>query len=326
MKIGNLVFDNNVFLAPMAGVTDISFRGLCKEMGCGLVYTEMVSAKALYYGSENTQSLLRISEEEKPVAVQIFGRDPKIMAQMCEEHFNEREDICVIDINMGCPANKIVKNGEGSALMKEPALAAEIVREIKKVSTKPVTVKFRKGFDENNINAVEFAKWIENAGADAIAVHGRTRQQMYEGKADWDIIRQVKEAVNIPVIGNGDVFTPEDAFRLKEVSNCDGIMIARGSMGNPWIFKQIERKLKGEEVLEVTPEEKIDMCLRHYELAVKNDGEYKAIREMRKHASWYIKGLPKSSEIRNIINTMNSSAEVFETLNQYKEELKKLEV
>ncbi|MCR4945070.1 MAG: tRNA dihydrouridine synthase DusB [Clostridium sp.] len=326
MKIGNLVFDNNVFLAPMAGVTDISFRGLCKEMGCGLVYTEMVSAKALYYGSENTQSLLRISEEEKPVAVQIFGRDPKIMAQMCEEHFNEREDICVIDINMGCPANKIVKNGEGSALMKEPALAAEIVREIKKVSTKPVTVKFRKGFDENNINAVEFAKWIENAGADAIAVHGRTRQQMYEGKADWDIIRQVKEAVNIPVIGNGDVFTPEDAFRLKEVSNCDGIMIARGSMGNPWIFKQIERKLKGEEVLEVTPEEKIDMCLRHYELAVKNDGEYKAIREMRKHASWYIKGLPKSSEIRNIINTMNSSAEVFETLNQYKEDLKKLEV
>lgn len=256
MKIGNLTFENNIFLAPMAGVTDISFRGLCKEMGCGLVYTEMVSAKALYYGSENTQTLLRIADEEKPVAAQIFGREPDVMARICEEYLNNREDICIIDINMGCPAPKIVKNGEGSALMKEPELAYDIVRTIKKVSTKPVTVKFRKGFDEDNINAVEFAKGMEQAGADAIAVHGRTRKQMYQGKADWDIIKRVKDSVSIPVIGNGDVFSPEDAIRMKRTTNCDGIMIARGSQGNPWIFRQINNLLNGEVIQEVSDNEK----------------------------------------------------------------------
>ena len=326
MRIGELVFSNEIFLAPMAGVTDISFRGLCKEMGCGLVYTEMVSSKALYYGSDNTEKLLRIADEEKPVATQIFGREPKIMASVVEEHFNHKDDICIIDVNMGCPAPKIVKNGEGSALMKEPRLAAEIIKEIKKVSSKPVTAKFRKGFDDDNINAVEFAKWLEDAGADAIAVHGRTRKQMYEGKADWEIIRQVKESVSIPVIGNGDVFSWQDALRLKDISNCDGIMVARGSMGNPWIFNEIERALKGENPLLITAEEKIDMCIRHYELAIKYDGEYKAIREMRKHASWYIKSLPRCAEVRNVINTLDNSEEVVKILIEYKRELSRLEL
>jgi nifR3 family TIM-barrel protein len=321
MKIGNLAFENNIFLAPMAGVTDISFRGLCKEMGCGLVYTEMVSAKALYYGSENTQTLLRIADEEKPVAAQIFGREPDVMARICEEYLNNREDICIIDINMGCPAPKIVKNGEGSALMKEPELAYDIVRAIKKVSTKPVTVKFRKGFDEENINAVEFAKGMEQAGADAIAIHGRTRKQMYQGKADWDIIKKVKDSVLIPVIGNGDVFSPEDAIRMKRMTNCDGIMIARGSQGNPWIFRQISNLLKGEAVQEVSNNEKIEMCIRHYELAIKYDGEFKAIREMRKHASWYIKGLPRCTELKNQINTIDESVRVIEILRKYQDEL-----
>lgn len=318
MNIGNVSLKNNVFLAPMAGVTDISFRGLCKNKGCSLVYTEMVSSKALYYGSDNTEQLLRISEEEKPVAVQMFGNDPKVMAEVTEKYFNENKDICIVDINMGCPAPKIVKNGEGSALMKEPKLAYEIVKAVKEVSNKPVTVKFRKGFDKDNINAVYFAQLMEDAGVDAIAVHGRTREQMYEGKADWDIIRQVKEVVKIPVIGNGDVVTADDAKRMISMTNCDGIMIARGSMGNPWIFKQVSDMMSGLEVKYPTATERIDMCLEHYNLALKYDGERKALREMRKHIAWYIKGLKSCTEIKNIINTETNVESVLNILKEYK--------
>lgn len=325
MKISNIELKNDVFLAPMAGVTDIAFREICKELGCGLLYTEMVSAKGLYYGSSNTEALMRISQQERPVAIQIFGSDPKIMANACEV-FNKSDDICIVDVNMGCPVNKIVKNGEGSALMQNPKLAAEIIKEMKKVSTKPVTVKFRKGFDSNNVNAVEFAKYMEDAGIDAIAVHGRTREQMYEGKADWDIIRAVKESVKVPVIGNGDVFSVEDAIRIKETTNCDAIMIARGARGNPWIFREIMQAIQGEEVVYPTAVEKVDMCIRHLDLAVKYHEEIKAVREMRKHTAWYIKALSNCSEIKDKINTENKYEEVRRLLLTYKEYLKFMSV
>ncbi|MBU3129199.1 tRNA dihydrouridine synthase DusB [Clostridium tagluense] len=321
MKISNIHFENDVFLAPMAGITDIAFRGLCKELGCGLLYTEMVSAKGLYYGSSNTEALMQISPKEKPVAIQIFGNDPKIMASACEI-FNARPDICMVDVNMGCPVPKIVKNGEGSALMQNPKLAAEIIVEMKKVSTKPVTVKFRKGFDSNSVNAVEFAKYMEDAGIDAIAVHGRTREQMYEGKADWDIIRAVKASVRVPVIGNGDVFSVEDAIRIKEVTSCDAIMVARGARGNPWIFREIMQAINGEEVIFPTAVEKIDMCIRHLDLATKYYEEIKAVRGMRKHTAWYVKGLNNCTEIKEKINTKTKYEDVLQLLLDYKKYLK----
>lgn len=318
MKIKEIEFNNPVFLAPMAGVTDIAYRGICKEMGCGLVYTEMVSAKGLYYNSKNTGALMQVSEEEKPVAMQIFGSEPKIMAYATEV-INNLEDVCIIDVNMGCPVNKIVKNGDGSALLKNPKLAAEIVKEMKSVSVKPVTVKFRIGFDSNSINAVEFAKYLEDAGVDAITVHGRTREQMYTGTANWEIIKQVKESVSIPVIGNGDVFEAEDAMRLKDITNCDGIMIARGAMGNPWIFREIESGLKGEEVRKPTPVEKVEMCMYHLDRAIKYFDEKKAVREMRKHVACYVKGLKNCTDIKDKVNQANNYEEMYSLLKDYRD-------
>lgn len=320
MKIQNLEFKNNIFLAPMAGVTDMPFREICKEMGSELVYSEMISAKALTEKNKNTYDMLKVSQEESPIAVQLFGSDPLVMAECCEL-FNDNPDVCILDINMGCPAPKIVKNGEGSSLMKNPELAVKIIKEMKKESKKPVTAKIRKGFDSKNINAVEFAKMLEQAGIDAIAVHGRTREQMYEGKADWDVIGKVKKAVSVPVIGNGDVVDAESAKHLFEVTNCDAIMIGRGAMGNPWIFREIRDGLSDKEIVYPDFNEKIDVCIKHYEKAIKYNGEAKAVREMRKHIGWYLKCFKDNKKIKDKINSEKSSSNVIKILMEYKNSL-----
>ncbi len=311
LKIGNVELDSPVALAPMAGVTDLPFRILCREQGCGLMCTEMVSAKALLYKNRNTKPLLETKPEERPVAVQLFGSDPEIMSEMAL--MLEEGPYDIIDVNMGCPVPKIVNNGEGSALMKNPKLAGEILSTMTRKLKKPVTVKFRKGFNDESVNAVEFAKMAEQSGAAAVAVHGRTREQFYSGKADWDIILQVKEAVSIPVIGNGDIFTPQDAGRMMEETGCDGVMVARGAKGNPWIFSRIDHYLKTGEVLpKQGPEEVKQMILRHAELLVAFKGEYTAMREMRKHVSWYTAGYPHSAALRNEINLVETMEELTE--------------
>lgn len=319
MKIGNLELKNKVFLSPMAGVTDLPFRLICKEQGCGLLYTEMINGKALCYDDENTKKMIKIEEEEHPVAVQIFGSEPDFMgraAEIMNDYSNE-----ILDINMGCPAPKVVKNGDGSALMKNPKLAEKVLNAVVKNSKKPVTLKIRKGWDDNSVNAVEIAKIAEACGISALAIHGRTREQFYTGKADWDIIAEIKKNLNIPVIGNGDVFTVEDSINMLDKTGCDAIMIGRGAQGNPWIFKRINHYMNTGEILpEPTLNEKISTAIKHLKLAVEEHGEYVAVREMRKHIAWYLKGLRNSAKLRDEINKIEDYQEVVSKLEYYMED------
>lgn len=320
LKIGTVMVPGIVALGPMAGVTDLPFRTLCKECGADLIYTEMVSAKGIMYNNKNTEALLRIEEAERPVALQLFGEDPVILAEQAKRIEGRNFDI--LDINMGCPVPKVVNNGEGSALMKHPEKVGEIVYAVSKAIQKPVTIKIRKGFGKEDANAPLVAKIAQEAGAAAIAVHGRTREQYYSGKADWDIIRQVKEAVSIPVIGNGDIFTPQDAKRMLEETGCDGIMVARGVQGNPWLFGQIKAYLADGTLL---PKPKLDtvieMILRHARIHVEYIGEYAGIREMRKHVAWYVSGYPNSAKLRGAVNEIETMEQLKELLARYQDSM-----
>ena len=313
LQIGNVKLENDLILGPMAGVTDLPFRLLCKEQGAGLLCMEMVSAKGIMYNNKNTKFLLTIDERERPVSLQLFGSDPDIISEQAKRI--EELPFDILDINMGCPVPKIVNNGDGSALMKNPLLAGEIIEKTARAIQKPVTVKIRKGFDEEHINAVEMAHIAQESGAAAIAVHGRTREQYYSGKADWEIIRKVKEAVKIPVIGNGDVWTPQDAIDMRKQTGCDGVMIGRGAQGNPWIFKQILHYEQTGELLEKpSPQEVTEMILRHAKMQMEFNGEYIGMREIRKHAAWYTAGYKNSAKLRGKINETETYEELKELL------------
>ena len=322
MKFKNVVTPNNVFLAPMAGITDLPFRLICKEFGAGMVYTEMVSAKGLFYDSDRSKLLLSVEKEEHPVGAQLFGSDPKILSDMakvvCES------DVDFIDINMGCPAPKITKNGEGSALLKRPELIGEIVYAVANAIDKPLTVKIRKGFDDESVNAVQVAKIIEQAGASVLTLHGRTREQFYSGVADWDIIKEVKDAINIPLVGNGDIRTPEDAKRMMDETGCDAVLIARAAQGNPWIFKRTVHYLETGELLpEPTLEERIPIILKHAEMLTAHKGDFIGIREMRTHLTAYVKGLHGATEFRRRLTQVESLDDIKHLLNEMNEKLKK---